>query len=245
MSQRKFLRALTTAAAAFAATASIASPLMIYDSVAAFAAASPALSTQNFDNQTFGYGFDGSGFALGGVRYDSDAANACGGRCWVFDGAFVSQPLAVRSVVLDSKNTLSFGTDRYVQALGFWVAGGSVSSTSNLLWDVVIEEIDGTSTYLPVRNSVSGPTLQYLGFVSTVGIKNVSVRDNPADNFFAAFQFDDVARSGVLGGPELPDSIPTPPCTVNCGSVPEPDSLAMVLLAGLMMAAVLQSRRKI
>lgn len=229
--------------------ASATAAIVVYSTDSSFLSTAPALSTENFNSFTNNYGFTSPVIALGGVEYST---TECTNRCWTFDGSFVSGNSLLSNAL--GVDTLSFGTNRYVDALGFWFTSGATGpGLLSPLWEIFVEETDGTSTYVPIDTPSLGPVIKYYGFVSTVGISKVTVRDYPLDNGSSQFAFDNVSRSAILGGSQLEDSVPVPPpglggpdgpicvpgpCPVG---IPEPSTLSIGLLG---LAAMLRARRR-
>lgn len=188
--------------------------LVFYDSESSFLSAAAIESTENFDAYTSGDGFITRRIALDGVSY---FATSCTNRCWMFYyGALVSNDIA--------DNTLSFGSGRYVDTLGFRLIdyGGPGSGR-----EVVVTEKNGSSTVMPADGG------GYFGFTSGSGIESVLVRDDTADGAHNWF-FDDVARGEIIGGAPLPDYLP---------AIPEPSTYALFTVGCLMVAVGVWRRR--
>lgn len=216
--------------------------MVFYNSESSFRSAAVIDSIENFDAYAQTYGFVTPVIALDGVSY---SATSCTNRCWTFDGGnYVSPPNSLLSNDI-APNTLSFGSGRYVNALGFWLSGlyGTIGYPS-LGWEIVVKERNGSSTVIEIPTGVYS---RYFGITSESGIDSLVVRDNPLDGGAGNWWFDDVARGAIIGGAPLADSIPVPPPSLGgpdywIGAVPEPSTYALFAV-GLLMLAFRVKRR--
>lgn len=216
--------------------------VVIYDSQPSFRSAAVIDSTENFDAYTTDDGFIAPVVALGGVSYST---TSCTNRCWGFSVNNTSPPLSFGSNDI-ATDTLSFGSGRYVNALGFWLGGLFGSAGYPFLgWEIIVNEKNGASTVIEVPE-YSG-NVRYFGFTSESGIESLVVRDNPRDSGAGNWWYDDVARGAIIGGDPLADSIPVPsPASGGpdywIGAVPEPSTYALFAV-GLLMLAFRVKRR--
>lgn len=215
--------------------------VVIYNSESSFRSAAAIESTENFDAYTTDDGFVTPVIALDGVSYST---TSCTNSCWDFEGSnYVSAPNSLVSNAI-ATNTLSFGSGRYVNALGFWLSGLYKTSLPSLGWEIIVNEKNGSSTAIEIS---PGANSRYFGFTSESGIDSLVVRDNPRDSGAWNWWYDDVARGAIVGGDPLADSIPVPPPSLGgpdywIGAVPEPGTYAL-FAAGLLMLAFRVKRR--
>ncbi len=87
-----------------------------------------------------------------------------------------------------NEHRISFGAGNTVRAFGF-----SFGSFGGGRWEVIVHEIDGTHTIEPLQHAIG---TSYLGFVSDVGIRALTVRDPPADGGIN-WKYDNVSRSEI------------------------------------------------
>ncbi|MDA8127818.1 MAG: PEP-CTERM sorting domain-containing protein [Betaproteobacteria bacterium] len=216
--------------------------VVIYNSESSFRSAAAIESTENFDAYTTDDGFVTPVIALDGVSYST---TSCTNRCWGFGINHVSPPMSLSSDSLAS-DTLSFGSGRYVNSLGFWWGGLSGWVGGSFLgWQIIVNEKNGSSTVIAIPQGSANT--HYFGFTSESGIDNVVVRDNPLDSGATNWWYDDVARGAIIGGDPVTDSIPVPSPALGgpdywIGVVPEPGTYAL-FAAGLLMLAFRVKRR--
>ena len=92
-----------------------------------------------------------------------------------------------------TEHRISFGLQREVHAIGFSFLTGGIFPPPK--WEIIVHEIDGADTVQTVEFT-SGQ--RYFGFVSTVGIGSLTVRDFQGDTSAYNWSYDDVSRSAVV-----------------------------------------------
>lgn len=179
--------------------------LIVYDDETTFLNVAPITSTETFDEFQHHTGFFTPMVTIDGVRYD--VAGPCffqGNQspCWVAGiglGSPVTPPNNFGSTFSNGfgDERISFGG--YVTAFGFWFGSGVLFPAPH--WQIVIQEVNGRST---TQDVFSGH--EYLGFVSTVGIVNLVVRNFPGNGGGSNWSYDNVSRSDIMPTPE-PDTL--------------------------------------
>lgn len=141
-----------------------------------------------------------------GVTFD---VGQCASRgtpsCWIQSaGGLMSNAITAQ--------TYSWGAGNALSALGFTV--GSYGDENSYV--LTATEIDGTVTQLLLSMVLPGP---FFGITSTIGLRSVSLGDDPADTFASNFSMTEMWHSEIA--PE--------------GS-PEPGTLALLGLGAAMLS---------
>ncbi|MBU0717423.1 MAG: PEP-CTERM sorting domain-containing protein [Planctomycetes bacterium] len=198
------------------ATASI---IAYYDEPS-FVASVPIVSTETFDEFAADTTF-GSSVTIDSILYEALPDDEGREPTWVAaDGpgvpGYVSPPNGFYSDVVGD-TIMTFGPERYVEGIGFWLMTGVVFPVPH--WEILIEETDGYTALLDVSFTADN---RYYGFGSTVGIRQLTVRDHAGTEGSVNWSFDDVSRTAII---------------------PEPTTIAMLAIA--MWPVITRSRRHI
>lgn len=162
-----------------------------YTSATAFAEDIAVVSTETFDELLPKSPLGSPSVSFDSVIYTTTAPNS-----WWMVGrgpgvpGYVSPPYAIGSSRLDD-NVLSFGADRCVTAIGFWLVQGNYIEAHQ---QVLVEEADGQTHVFDVTNP--GYT-SFHGFASALGIKSVTIRDYAGDQWLYDWFIDDVSRTAI------------------------------------------------
>lgn len=178
----------------------VSANLSIYHSESDFLNVAPIVSTETFDEFPSRTTFFSPQVVIDQVVYEVDGpciTDEQPNPCWVvgiqLGPGSVTPPHDFGSTLPNgNEHRISFGTGRAVRAFGFWFLSGAILPPPH--WEVIVNEIDGTSTTETVQ-LVSGQ--QYLGFVSDIGISTLIVRG--VDPLGAApWSYDNVSRSLIF-----------------------------------------------
>jgi hypothetical protein len=182
----------------------------VYYDESTFLATNPIVSTETFDEYPEGTGFSGlvvmvDSVFYNGVEFGPDPV------LWYAGPLFgpVSPPNTFYSNWSDD-NILTFGPDKYVHAIGFWITSGDVAYVPHD--EILVKETDGSVSLFDV-SFVSSQHLYY-GFSSSIGIAQITVRDYAGDLYGWNWSFDNVSRAEI---------------------VPEPATVLLLGLGGLIM----------
>lgn len=171
------------------------SALMVFDSESDFLATAPIVSTETFDGFATGGLTTEAEIVIDDVSYRLASTFECAviamGPCWgITTFGAVSLPNTLRSGEVPwTDHVLSFGSNRFVEAFGFYYIGARDST-------ITINETDGNSSVIDLNQIAGSSPALYFGFQSDAGIRDIVV----AGNLFAGsgFSFDNVSRSQIV-----------------------------------------------
>ena len=172
--------------------------LIIYTSESDFLNTAPVISTETFDQFPSPTVFSSPQVVIDQVFYGvvGPCPEGDQGGCWIvginlFPG-FVTPPNDFGASSI-AEHRISFGAGNYVHAYGFWFLSGVLAQ-----WEVIVHEIDGTNR-IELLQSSDPPEPHYLGFLSDVGIRGLTVRPSrPAELVAGNWSYDNVSRSQIL-----------------------------------------------
>jgi hypothetical protein len=178
----------------FGARDAQASTLTFFSSQSEFLATAPIVSTETFDEFPSSTSFTTSTVVIDKVTYFTEPCLLeIHLGCWGIVSPGVASPNR-----FGSNNTatdvLSFGTDQFVNALGFYlIVGGSVNEVPVAQYELRIVEINGETSLINI--GPLPPSILFFGFSSSSGIRDLTF-DTIGDNRFN-LQFDDVSRGTI------------------------------------------------
>lgn len=165
-----------------------------------FLATNPIVSTETFDEYPEGTGFSGLVVMVDSVFYDG-VAFELDPVLW-YAGSFPvpSRPNSYNIFYSNGSedNILTFGPDKYVHAIGFWI--NSYSSVPYFPHDeILVKETDGSVSLFNV--SFASSQYLYYGFSSSIGIAQITVQDYAGDSYQWNWGFDNVSRTEIIPEP--------------------------------------------
>jgi len=178
----------------------------VFTDESTFLASAPVTATETFEGFQPGC-FPMKAITIDGVRYRGLSRVRTGAR-WFITESTVTPPNGLSADEDSLRNVVTFGPNRYVDAFGFaMIAVNDFPDPSFFGWDILVTERHHRAQIV-AHVPPAGGTF-YFGFTSDVGITRVLVRDAyhyyiPAVHWI----YDDVSRSEILGGSELPESPP-------------------------------------
>jgi len=203
--------------------------MTFYDNESTFLALNAIVSTETFDEYPFGSFFFSPVVTIDSVTFealpDPQSGEEPYWRAGIHFGVpgYVSSPNDFGSNLI-TDNILSFGTDQCLHGIGFWLLSGT--HESGLVWEIVVEETDGSVEVVNVSDWTNDR--RYYGFSSPLGIRSVTVRDYAGDSRRSNWSLDNVSRTQII--PQI---------------IPEPTTLIIwSLLGGLAVAVGWRRRRK-
>jgi hypothetical protein len=182
---------------AILAPCAVGSTLQIFGSETTFLRSAPIVSTETFDEIPSTTHFIEPDIEIDGVFYLNSPTGDIQG--WSITNSIGGAPSKPNVLVSNSltENHISFGTGRFVQALGFFMVGGGTSNGVGARYRFVVTEDNDAQTSFLI--DFAPPGVKYFGFLSEQGIADVAIGPDPAQDFGVFFAFDNVSRSEILG----------------------------------------------
>jgi len=178
----------------FTSATTPAATLSIFSAETPFLAAAQIASTETFDEFPSSTSFTTPAVVIDDVVYSTEPCLLIVQlACWAITSPGVSEPNRFGSNATGT-DVLSFGFGNFVNAIGFYfIAGGTVNGIPTAQQQLLIHETNGQTSTIDI--GPIGPTTQYFGFVSSIGIYDVVV-NTIGDNQFNV-QYDNVSHSRV------------------------------------------------
>ena len=186
---------------AFLASAELAraSTLTLFSSQSEFLSVAPIVSTETFEEFPSSASFTTPEVIIDNVVYFTEPCllEILGG-CWaiVSPGVVSANRFTANNIGTD---VLRFGAGQFVNALGFHLlVGGTVNGVPTGQYELRLEEINGDVILLNI--GPLPPSVLYLGFLSSSGIRDVTL--NALGDFRFNPAFDNVSRGAIQSVPE-------------------------------------------
>lgn len=199
---KRFVIGLGAVAVFLGSPAMPGASVTVYDDESTFLALNPIESTETFDGYPYNHSFMTPVVTIDSVTYEALPDPFNGESSWIAGihfgvPGYVSSPNDFGSNWI-TDNIMTFGTDQYVDGIGFWLLSGT--HRSGVVWEIVAEESDGSVEVVGVSDWSNDQ--RYFGFSSPLGIKSITVRDFPGNPGAGNWSYDNVSRTAIMPVPE-------------------------------------------
>ncbi len=160
-----------------------------------FLSSVPGVSTEDFEGYSSPTTFFSSQVTIDDVVY-----TATTGGNWNIPGAWGGHAGTNGfGSTFGGSNEMTFGTGNSVDAFGFYFISGVYGDEPGKWIVDVFETGEATpfSINITYATGLTPPTEVYLGFLSTIGIEKLVVRDDPSDLISRNWSYDNISHSVV------------------------------------------------